>query len=291
MNSELPNRFYRLLYFSPRPEDDERVCVGIIFKDEKNTFVDFDDKLEKAHCLAPDYGKKSLSFVLESIQANAEQATIEGKLTEFSPQFRLSAPRALLLPVDAKVRSVLRHKYLLKPKSFEHKKKEKGVERKIDQFLLESLRVPFSVIRRKTTIDDLLGFDASRQLPKDLVPKPVSRALISPSEIVLVDGVDLHLHSTDLLVHRVNRVAHTFWQYSKVKEMFPALKERHIQTAAIVFDGKEAQVEPSLKWRSDYAFHQFEKDADMTVKAGSHQQELAMKKSLRNLLPEDLSKP
>jgi hypothetical protein len=286
MNAELPDRFYRLLYFSPHPEDDERVCVGIVLQDGETTLIDYDERLEKAHCFAPDYTKESIAFVLETMQAEAKRAARDGKFVEFSPQFRISSPRALLHPVDEKVRAVLRQKYLLKPKSSEHKRKERGVERRIDQFLIETLHVPHSVIHRKATIDDLLGFEASRELPRDLLPKPVSRALISESEICLVDGVDLHLQSTDLLVHRVNRVAHTFWQYSKVKELFPALKERHMLRAAIVFDGKGSEVETSLKWRSDYAFHQFEKDADMTVKAGSHQQELAMRDTLKNLLPQ-----
>lgn len=291
MNAKLPERFYRLVYFSPRPEDDERVCVGVVLQDGDTSFLDYDEKLEKAHCFAPDYTKESMVFVLQTIRDEVKTVAREGKFVEFSPQFRISSPRLLLNPVDEKVRDVLRHKYLLKPKSAEHRKKERGVERKIDQFLVESLHIPVSAIRRKATVEDVLGFDATRELPKDLVPKPVSRALISGSDICLVDGVDLHLGSTDLLVHRVNRVAHTFWQYRTLTEMFSAFKQRNVFRAAIVFDGRGNQVEPSLKWRSDYVFHQFEKDADITVKAGSDEQELAMRDSIKNLLPQGPNNP
>ncbi len=52
-----PNRFYRLVYFSPRPEDDERVCVGILLYDSGFAELEFDENLDKAHCFAPDYTK------------------------------------------------------------------------------------------------------------------------------------------------------------------------------------------------------------------------------------------
>jgi hypothetical protein len=52
-----------------------------------------------------------------------------------------------------------------------------------------------------------------------------------------------------------------------------------------VFDGNGSEVESSLKWRSDYAFHQFEKDAEVTVKAGSSDQEAILGSTLMKLLP------
>ena len=286
MNSTMPERFYRLLYFIPRPEEDERVCVGLVLKDGRATSVEYDDKLEKVHCFAPDYTKESLAFVLQTIQADAARAAESGQFAEFSPQFRLSTPRALARPIDEHVRAVLRQKFLLKPKSSEHRTKEKGVERKIDRFIYDNLRLPFMAMHRRASVDEVLGFEASHRLPTDLIPKSVSRALIFDSTICLVDGVDLHIRSTDVLVNRINRVAHTYWQYSKVKEYFPRLNEKKIIRAAIVFDGKQETVEPSLRWRADYAFHQFEKDADLTVKAGSEQQELEMQRKLKQLLPQ-----
>jgi hypothetical protein len=285
MKTEPVERFYRLLYFSPRPEDDERVCVGVILKDGKHAYVEYDDRLEKAHCFAPDYTRESLMFVLRSIQDEAGKIATEGRLYEFSPQFSLSNPRAILRPIDEQVRDVLRDKYLLKPRASEHKRKEKGVERKIERFLKEKIHVPSSEIVRKATVDDVVGFGAAKELPKDLVPKPVSRALISQSEIYLIDGIDLHVNNQDLLVNRVNRVAHTFWQYKNLKQIFPNLRDKHMVRAAIIFDGKEEKVEPSLKWRADYAIHQFEKDADLTIKEGSAQQERLMRESLQRLLP------
>jgi hypothetical protein len=279
--TQLPERFYRLLYFSPRPEDDERVCVGIVLRDGSQAFIEYDEKLEKAHCFAPDYARTSISFILGTIQGEASRIAVSGKMPEFSPQFSVSTPRVLLHPIDDKVRGVLRHRYLLKPKSPEHKQRERGLGRKIDKFLTENLQVPFRFISRRANAEELFGQDVVRELPKDLLPKSVSRALISDAAICLMDGVDLHVPSHDLLVQQVNRVAHTFWQYKKVEELFHGKK---ILRAAVMFDGSGTQVEPALKWRWDYAVHQFEKDAEYTIKAGSDQEGL-LREALTNLLP------
>lgn len=280
-----PQSFYRLVYFSPRPEDGEQVCVAIVFHDERGTFVDYDDKLEKAHCLAPDYTKQSLAFVLQTMQQNAEHIAAEGKLIEFSPQFRLSSPRNLLHPIDHQVRAILRGRYLLKPRSVDYKRRERGVGRRIDGFLTDNLQLPSSLIRCKPTVDELIGTRAASELPNDLRPKPVARALIAESGVCLLDGVDLHVESADLLVHRVSRVAHTFWQYDRVRQMLLDFRRKTVIRAAVIFDGDGTQSEPSIKWRQDYVLHELEKDADITVKAGSRDEESNLLSRVRNLLP------
>jgi hypothetical protein len=278
--TDVPQRFYRLLYFSPRPEDDERVCVGVLLYDSGRAFLEFDEKLDKAHCFAPDYTKASLAFVLETIRENSGRAALDGKLPEFSPQFQLSTERALRHPVDEKVRTVLRQKYLLKPKSPEPRKREKGLGRCIDRFLADNFGIPVRAIRRQATVEELLGPDA-RELPKDLTPRTVARALVSDSEICLMDGVDLHVESADLLVNRVSKVAHTFWQYKKALDYLAHSERKRLYRAALIFDGHGPEVEASLKWRQDYAVHQLEKDADITVKTGSPEQEMALQGALK----------
>lgn len=285
-NEKLPERFYRLLYFSPRPEDDERVCIALLVHDSRDTHVEYDRKLEKVHCFAPDYTRETLSFVLQEISGRAKDFALRGRLPEFSPQFSLSAPRTLLRPFDEQVRSVLRRKYLMKLRSPEQKKRERGLGRKIDRFLAERLGLPYNSARRKATADDLFGTEITRELPKDLTPKPVSRALISDLEVCLLDGVDLHVESTEFLVLKVDRVARTFWQYGKIGELLGSSKRKRIVRAALVFDGSGPSVESSLEWRWDYAQHRFGKDAaDFVVRAGSFQQEAELRNALRALLP------
>jgi len=285
--AEVSERFYRLLYFSPRPEDEEKVCIGVLSYDLGQAYLDYDARLEKAHCFAPDYARESLSFVLEAIRDKARETALAGRIAEFSPQFQLSEPRALLQPVDEKVRSVLTHRYLLKLRSVEHRKREKGVGRRIDTFLSELFRTPLRFrLRRQVTAKDLFGDAAVREFPPDLLPKPVSRALISGPDVCLMDGADLHVESSDLLVSRVNRVAHAFWQYKQAEDFLGIRRDHRIVRAAIVFDGNQSKVESSLKWRLDFALHQFEKDADITVHVGSPKQEETLRSRLKALLPQ-----
>ena len=49
--TNLPDQ-YRLLYFSPRPEDGERVCVAVVAFVGGRYIVDFDEKLAKMKSIA-----------------------------------------------------------------------------------------------------------------------------------------------------------------------------------------------------------------------------------------------
>jgi hypothetical protein len=281
-NDEMPKRFYRLLYFCPRPEDDERVCVGLLLHDENGSYLDYDNKLEKAHCFAPDYTRESLAFVLGTIGEQADKAASRGHLEQFSPQFALSAPRALLRPIDDQVRSVLRHRYLLKLRSEERKTREKGLGRKIDQYISKNLDIPPSALRRQATASDLFGKAVVQELPKDLVPRPVSRAVVLDTGMCLMDGVDLHLPSPEVLAQRISRVVHTFWQCKKIEKL---TGRRKILTAAIVFNGNGHAVSDRFKWRLDYAVDQFQKDADVTVHVGVPDQEQMLREMMKSVAP------
>jgi len=60
MTSEsLPSRFYRIVYFSPRPEDGERVCVALIIWDEGRTYFLFDRNARKARGLSRSMARMS----------------------------------------------------------------------------------------------------------------------------------------------------------------------------------------------------------------------------------------
>lgn len=284
-SNEVPDRFYKLLYFSPRPEDDERVCVGLLLCDEKGASLDYDHKLEKARCFAPDYTKESLTFVLGTIAEQASKLATEGRLDQFSPQFALSKARTLLRPIDEDVRSVLRHRYLLKLRSYEHRTREKGLGKKIDQFVSKNLDIPLSALRRQATASDLFGKAVIHDLPKDLIPRPVSRAVLLDAGVCLMDGVDLHVPSPDVLAQRISRVVHTFWQCKKIEQL--TRRGRRVLAAAMVFNGDGPSVSDALKWRLDYAVHQFQKDADVTVHVGSHNQEQLLRDMIKSVLPHD----
>jgi hypothetical protein len=278
------NRFYRLVYFSPRPEDDERVCVGILLFDSGHAELEFDENLDKAHCFAPDYTRASLRFVLETLRSQSKRAALEGRINEFSPQIQLSAERILRHGVNDKIREILRQKYLMKPKAADHKtrQKGKGPGKHIDFFLAEHFDLFSGAVQRGVGPQDLFGA-ATRELPADIVPRTVSRAVVSEHAVCLLDGVDLHVDSTEALVRRVDRVARTFWQYRKAQEFLGASQTPKILRAALIFDGDGPEVEASLKWRQDYAMDQFKKNANVTVKAGSREQERELQGELRKM--------
>lgn len=277
-------QFYRLVYFSPRPEDDERVCVGILLYDSGRADFEFDDSLDKAHCFAPDYTKASLRFMLETIRGQAKNAVLAGHITELSPQIQLSGERILRTGVTAKVREILREKYLLKPKAADHRTRQKsrGPGRNIDSYLAKHFSLFSGSVHRAVGAQDLFGA-AAQDLPPDLVPRTVSRAVVSGGSVCLLDGVDLHTDSTEALVHRVTRVSRTYWQIGKAQEFLGSSHAPNILRAAIIFDGDGPDVEPALKWRQDYAMDQFRKNANVTVKAGSLEQERELKSELKKM--------
>jgi len=261
----LPKRFYRLIYFSPRPEDDERVCVALVTWDEGRTHYLFDERARKARGLSREYSAESILFVLERLHEKAEEIALTGAVPEFSPQFRVSEPRVLLKPVTAEVRNLLLLTYLSPQKGHRHRSIENqiGLGRKIEQFL-GRLLVPRKLIIRRPSTEQLLGADIVRQMPEELVPKPVARVINLGGTLLLIDGVDVHV-SSDSLVDHVGRVVHTYWQYKKVKDVLERGKIK-VKSAALVFDGEGGeQVDESFIWRREYAKEQFKKDADIII--------------------------
>ncbi len=225
-----------------------------------------------------------MRFVLETVRAQSKRAALEGRINELSPQIQVSTERILRRAVDDRVREVLRQKYLLKPRAADHKSRQKGrgPGKSIDSFLAKHYDLFSGTVHRGIGPQDLFG-TASRELPADLVPRTVSRAVVSEHAVCLLDGVDLHVDSTEALVHRVNRVARTFWQYGKAQEFLGLKNTPTIVRAALIFDGEGPDVEPALKWRQDYAVDQFKKNASITVKAGSLEQERELQGELKRM--------
>lgn len=280
-----PSRFYRLVYFSPRPEDGEKVCLAVLIKDSKRIYLEYDPRFDKARCLAPDYSVESLKFTLEAIKDKAEAGLESPEVAGFSPQFKLSEPRNILQPVDERVREVLRHRFLLRVRTPRRSdEKERGMGPRIDQFLFDRIKVLPSQMKRRASFSELFGPGLERSLPKDLVPKTVSRAIAFEDRVVLLEGVNLHTHSTELLVDRVARIVHAFWQYREAWEYSSDLRSTRLTRTAILFNGDGKTVIDEFKWRRDYAWHEFEKDADITLEPGTSSSENKLRQELEPAL-------
>jgi len=274
----LPKRFYRLIYFSPRPEDGERVCVAIVVWDEGKTHYLFDEKVRKARNLSRDYPPEAIRFVLERLEGDVERIAHTGSVPEFSPQFQVSEPRTLLKPMDTEVRNLLLQTYLSPQKGYRSPAKQAGLSRRIEQFL-SGLNVPSRFIMRRASAEQLLGENVVRRLPVELVPGPVTRVVNFADKLVLMEGVDVHSATSGSLVDHVGRIVHTYWQYKKAKE-YLSNDRLNVTSAAIVFDGEGSTENDKFTWRREYATEQFKKDADLTISPSAPSGE----ENLRHLL-------
>lgn len=280
MTSEsLPSRFYRIVYFSPRPEDGERVCVALIIWDEGRTYFLFDRNARKARGLSREYGTDVIIFMLEQLEEKASQIAVSGVVTEFSPQIQISGPRVLLKPADETVRNILVHTYLSPQKGFRSPAKQPGISGRIETFL-SKYHVPQGSIIRRATAQKLFGKEAVRRLPAELIPGPVARAVNVGDGLLLLDGVDIHA-STNAVVEHVARVTHTYWQCKKAQGVLHD-KSVKLTSAAVVFDGDGGTENQSFLWRIRYAMEQFEKDADHTINPSTPEGQ----NELRSLLTE-----
>lgn len=263
MTSEsLPNKFYRLVYFSPRPEDGERVCVAVIVWDEGKIYYLYDKNARKARGLSREYGIEVIGFMLQRLEEKATEVALKGSVPEFSPQIQVSKPRVLLQSMDDELRNLLIRTYLSPQKRFRSPAKQAGVSRRIEEFLSE-FHVPKGSIIRRASAEQLFGKDALRHLPDELIPGPVARAVNLSNGLLLLDGVDVHASTTALVVEHVGRVVHTYWQCKKAQELLNNNAGK-LTSAAVVFNGDKGVQDETFLWRIKYATEQF-KEADLTI--------------------------
>ena len=279
-NESLPTKFYRLVYFSPRPEDGERVCVALIIWDDGKTHYLFDQRARKARGLSRDYSPETIRFMLQRLEGNAEEIALSGSVPEFSPQIQVSKPRTLLKPVDSELQNLLFRTYLSPQKGYRSPAKQAGVSKRIEEFL-SGFSIPQGSIIRRASAERLLGPDNLRGLPPELVPGPVSRVVNLADGLLLLDGVDVHAATTASVVEHVGRVVHTYWQYKKAQELLTNSGVK-FTSAAVVFDGNGNDKDDTFVWRVKYATEQFKNDADLTISPSAPNG----RESLRRLLSE-----
>jgi hypothetical protein len=98
--------------------------------------------------------------------------------------------------------------------------------------------------------------------------RPVSIAVRRDSKIVLIDGVDLRTTRPNAATEKSNKIAHTFWQYRRFRTTDLVGMQAQIELVGIVLNGKAKQSRDYLD-AHDYALHQFQTEADISVDAGS----------------------
>src|ERR1700693_6661334 len=114
MAMSIEQNSYRLLYFSPRPEDGERLCVGIVVAVGGNQFIEFYEHFTKVKSITRGHNVEVVGTVIDGLRADLTGDNLSDLMLRFEPQFFLSAPRKLLVPWSEDVKSRLRKRFLLR---------------------------------------------------------------------------------------------------------------------------------------------------------------------------------
>lgn len=258
---------YRLLYFSPRPEDGEQICVAILLNEAGKWSVEYDEKLTKMKSLARDRDLEFVRATLESVRSGLAYLGAKDFVSlsaSIEPQFRLSQPRPLLVPVTDQVRDQLTKRFLRRLPIHRPQFEREGEHRfqeKLGSLVAEAVPTAKGLLESRLKASDLIG----ERLARDLrIHRPISQALRGRTRAVLIDGVDTGSGPSVDVISRANRVGYTFWQYGKVCGMrdLPANAPTKIIRVGVVFDGVPRAVE-----LREYSLHQFSKDCDIAIEA------------------------
>jgi hypothetical protein len=257
---------YRLLYFSPRPEDGEQVCVAVLLNESGRWSVEYDEKLAKMRYLARDRDPDFVRATLELMRS--ENLSGDQELTAFvrgiEPQFTLSDLRELLPPLEGPVKTELVKRFLYRGKLFrtlveaEH---ERQLEQNMRMLITRVVPPAEAYVVSRVKAASLFGEDIAHRLR---ISRPISQGIIGRTRAVLVDGVDTARGTSSYVIRRANRVSYTFWQYGRASELpdLPVRAPKKIMRVGIVFDGLAHAID-----LREYSLHQFRKDADLAVEA------------------------
>jgi hypothetical protein len=279
-------RAYRLVYFQPDPEDGERVCVGLLFRDHREYSLVYDSSFPKLSCIAPRYEKSVLKLYLDELKESLSSATAEDEaiiLRQYVPQIIVSDERDLLAPLTESIKQRLLERFVLGEPGLVKRmvaeelrapKWEYEVEERIAGFLKELLPAKHLDVLYHAKPKQVIG----RTLPN---VGPVAASVHFPGKIILVDGVDLKMGTPKRVISRVNKVTHTFWEYGREYNRTDTgsfFGTETLQRIALVLNGVPGY-SSAQRDAQDFAFHQFEKEADLVVS-----DEIKQRDILRNLL-------
>jgi hypothetical protein len=260
---------YHLLFFHPRPEDGDRICIGLLFSAGRDSEVLYDSSFSKLRCVAPAAQLNLLRFYLASFQAELHKSpeSPELLLRRLSPQLSSSEARKVRWPLTESLRLQLLHRFAF-PAEAEGKAPKHAREALADEVkqrirdIVSSLAAPSREIKFDASPEWVLG----RKLAN---VKPVAVALRDRGRVVLIDGIDLNLLTPRGAVSRANEVVHTFWQYGRLDQLgVPFESISSLRRIGLVLNGK---TRPGLAYKDahDFALDQFKKESELAVDASS----------------------
>ncbi len=273
--------FFHLLYFSPRPEDGEQICVALIVHAGGQWLVEFDEKLTRMKTIASGHDVEFVRGVLDNLRAALDGRNLHSLLSMLEPQLRISDPRPLLVPFSEELRKQLRRRFLRPEKlttSPLERERELQLQQNIRQLVTEIIPSAEPHFVSSLKPEQLFGHDFARVLRN---AKPISRAIVGRSRAVLIDGVDTSVKPSTDVIQKANRIAFTFWQYGKVIKSpnLPSQAPQEILRVGIVFNGY-----PKAEIQKEYALHQFSKDADLAIDAHAKEGVVTLREEIAKTL-------
>ena len=108
---------YRLLYLQPDPEDEERVCIGVLIQgNNRRPEILYDSKFSRVRCVAPAIDIDLINFYVEEMRQALVDAPSDFAMVsrQFGPMFVASEPRKVSVPLSDSSRLQLLHRFVLR---------------------------------------------------------------------------------------------------------------------------------------------------------------------------------
>lgn len=259
---------YRLLYYQPKPEDGERICIALLFYFKQDIDVLYYADFPRLRCIAPQVDPELIQIYLDDLTANAKKnpSQINDALRRHTPHIIASPERKSIWPLSNEFRLHLMKRFLgLKGKM--PKVLEISSETKEDQ-VKEHLR---EIMHRANISDDKLKENVT---PKWVFGEKIRRhiktiafGVRNESGVILIDGVDLSVKSKQAVAARVGKVAYAFFQYDRVRQL--GFADRQVfKRVGVILNGA-AEQGPDYRDSHDFALAEFRDTADETIDATS----------------------
>jgi hypothetical protein len=253
---------YRLIYFQPNPEDGERVSVALLFQANGDVELLYDPHFPKLKCLAPHVDLGLIRLYLDDMtdRLKRQPSNVDSIVGGQTAQLVASEIRKVSWPLSNEERVYLMKRFLSKEghlwSSNDLAKTEKSDQIKEHlKALLERAKIGKEELRENASPEWILG----RKVPRI---KPVALALRKKNGVLLIDGVDLSVLGTKGTLSRVSKVAYTFFQYGRLRQL--SFDRPELKRIGVVLNGVS---DPGSEYRDthDFALREFTQEADLAV--------------------------
>jgi hypothetical protein len=255
MNLENSTIEYQLIFLQPRPEIDERVCVGIRVGQD----LRFDQTFRRAKGLLVKGSESIFRVYLNEIRDRLRSKEPSDRVFEsYRPLIHTSSIRRVAKPVTDERIKMLLTRYI-GASSARRVTRAAEIRREtvhhIEDFALSHIVLaPWSHIQNARA-SEIFGS------PGVKAPS-IALALKTHSSTVLIDGVDLNVSNTKSAIEQTDKLNRKFWLYRRLADE----RSRKLPRIALVFNGNS---HASLEMREahDYALDQFKDVADLAIDA------------------------